>query len=772
MSARDEDDFTIGLDLFVSTFGKRCRFATPLPTHLRAELRNSGYVDALPTVPHGSPFRAHSAEGDRVQQRQREEQAASQANEAIAHEECVASVPNVNEWLARVRQARAQGEAVLADVQALSGRLHSLCEISRAVKAQSDHLSANASSLMVRKAKLEHVQEALQQHIRKFTKVEDLVREAEHPLLSAASARFPLLLQEMEDIMGFLTENHSLRSAKPYAAKLALAQQRALVCLREAVCVTFQQAQASVASSAEYTAVFRNPANIPLLSSTTHPSGQGQLPAGGNAARGTVSQVISTEGADAGGEADKLRALLATLNDTFTKHLDGAPASQRRLVEARCVGVEEDVHLSDILASYRDCRTQLLFPILRDWLDAASLANPAPGSQSKIPLGAYATVVCSFLADVILEEHALYDTIWLREDVSKLWDSLARELGEELYHCFRARLLQTDDLEDLSNVVSALHESAHLHPAAASTSQEYTTLVRRMIQDTQERIVFRVSVHLRTVISNRRVAADEPRAILQVLLPKKRVTSLSSDPSLEDAPATPTTEDGTVIPHHPSLEACFAFLNLLYPAVERPVFGVFADECIHMTLTFLSKLVKSIQQLSAVASIAPLLGSLYHLRHLLLLREAVARFEVTLSSESKNLDLSQLVQRKMEIVQYSREARKDIESDMKAVCENIINALVKDIVRSAKASKELSPLEEAYRLVHEADVLMERFITSSSTRSVLIRPIQARVEDELSGLGEAAAAPTPVASPTEPNPEASISMSEASPLEPPPTPLS
>jgi conserved oligomeric Golgi complex subunit 3 len=731
----EEDDFTLGLDVLVSNFGKRCRFATPLPVHLRSELRSAGYVDVLPS--HASPSRSTASEGDRAQQRQHEERLAAQANEAVAHDECVASVPHVNEWLQRVRNARAQGEAVLADVEALSGRLNSLCEISRAVKAQSDHLSANASSLMVRKAKLEHVQEALQHHIRKFTKVEDLVREAEHPLLSAASARFPLLLQEMEDIMGFLTENHNLKSAKPYAAKLALAQQRALVCLREAVCATFQQAQSTVASSSEYTAVFRTPTNIPLIaSSVTNSSGVAP-------SRSAVSQVISSEGAEAGGEADKLRALLATLNDSFTTHLDGAPASQRRLVEARCVSVEEDVHLSDILASYRDCRTHLLFPILRDWLEsAASSQDSVAGS-----LGGYATLVCSFLADAMVEEQSLYDTIWLRDDICRSWDALARDIGEELYHCFRARLLQTDDLEDLSEVVRALQQSTQLHASATAASSEYATLVKRMVQDTQERIVFRVSVYLRSVIGSRRIGADEPRMILQRLLPKKRTNEDGSDAVVvvADTDNTAVSAGGPddvvdgglttlTAQHHPSLEACFKFLNMLYPAVERPVFSVFADECIHMTLTFLSKLVKSIQQQSHVATIAPLIGSLYHLHHLLLLRETVTRYDVNLSTESKRLDLTQLVQRKMEIIQSSRESRKDIESDMKHVCEDIINSLVKDIVRTVKGltASQQSPVDEAYRLVQEADQLMARFIPSGSTRSVLIRPIQARVDEELS----------------------------------------
>jgi conserved oligomeric Golgi complex subunit 3 len=666
-------------------------------------------MDLAPLSSHASPMRP-AGEAER-QQRQQQDDAklAFHANQVVAHEECISAVPNVSDWLSRVRKARSQGEAILGDVDALSSRLQSLCEISRAVKAQSDHLSANASTLMVRKAKLEHVQEALQQHIRRFTKVEDLVREAEHPLLSATSARFPLLLQEMEDTMLFLTENHNLKSAKPYAAKLALAQQRALVCLRDAVCTTFHSAQGAVVSSADYTAAFRSPTNIPLIATSSSLTAGGA--AGGTLRNATVSQVISSAGAETGGEAEKLRALLATLNDAFTKHLDGAPASQRRLVETRCVGVEEDVHLSDILAAYRDARTQLLFPILHDWLDAA-----ASGGECNT-LASFATTVCSFLSDVFVEEQSLYDTVWLREDICHAWEALARDIGEELYHCFRARLLQTDRLDELSFGVESLQQTVSMHHT--SPSAEYAALIKKMIQDTQERIVFRVSVHLRSVIASRRVSSDEARAILKSLLPQ----------TLSMVPDEEANVDKESVPLHPSLQECMSFLNMLYPAVERTVFGVFADECIHMTLNFFGKLVKQMQQQSQISPNAPLLGSLYHLLHLLMLRETVTRYEVNLKSESKNVDLTFLVQRKMEIVQSSREARKDIETDMKFVCEDIMNTLVKNIV--AAAAPGAAPMEEATRLLYEADMLVSRFIESGSTRSVLMRPIQARVEAAL-----------------------------------------
>lgn len=725
MAASDDGmtTFLQNLDVMVSTFGKRYRFATPMPAHLRSE-------------PGGSPIsivESHAsyttARGPRApdEDKRREKTLAAELSAHAARESCRASVPQVAEWLRKVRYARGEGTTVLSELVVLSDRLQSLCDIAKAVKDQSDHLSANASTLMVRKAKLEHVQEALQANIRKFTKVEDLVREAEHPMLSAASARFPLLLEEMEDTMHFLSEQVQLKSAKAYAAKLALAQQRALLCLRDAVSSSFFNAQAELCSSAAYSAAFRDKANIPLAPLSLSASVNTGVRA---AAAPAIALVLTAEGDGSalseGNECDTLRALLASLNDTFISRLDGAAASQRRLVEARCVAFEEDVHLVDIMASYREARGRVLFPLLRDWLASAEKNLIAEvGSDAALLLSRFAKVVCSFLRDALIEEKVLFEWMWLREDICASWETFAQELGDELYHAFRAQLLQTDTLESLAFGVAALKE-ATTDQEGQDVSQQYVTLVKRMLQDTQERMVFRVSVYLRSVIGGRRIGAGYAASVVKSLLTSclEVLTNGSSPPQL-------VSVDG-------GLENCIHLLKTLYPAVERNVFSVFADEAIHMTLVHLSRLAKlmSAEPVSPLAGgpvDAKLLSDLYHLRHLLLLRETITQFDVSLASEEKSLDLSSLVQRKIEILQSSREAKKNIEEDMKASCESVIQRFsaqcTNGVLAAAPTRAEFA--QHVDQALRQVELVMSCFIESASTRAVLLRPIQALVTQEL-----------------------------------------
>lgn len=731
-----DEEISQSLDLLVSNFGKRCRFFTPVPSHLRSESHFDVAHGPAVMTSTTSPLTRKST--DEARQRAN----IDELHVALARQECQNAVPNLGEWLRRVRHAKSEGQATLVDVKSLSDRLQSLCDVARAVKEQSDHLSSNASSLMVRKARLEQVQETLQQNIRKFTKVEDLVREAEHPLLSAVSARFPVLLEDMEETMQFLSENQNLKSAKPYASRLALAQQRALICLRDAVCNSFHEAANAICASPTFAAAFRDKSNIPLTTPVVMVSQQ-QTAVASSAPIAVCADGINSD------EANTLKALLATLNDNFTKLQDTVAASLRRLVEARCSPIEEDIHLNDIIASYREARQRVLYPVLRDWL-AASEGSSAAGSGDvqQLPLPRFSSTICSFLMDTLEEERFLFETMWLRDDICRTWETFANDIGEELYHSFRSRLLQTDSLEELAGAIHIFEQSKQEASGANRLcTNEYIPLLKKMIQDTQERIVFRTSVYIRTVIGSRKVGANEARDIMQSVMALLQQTGAEQS-SVEVGGSTAPVEHSLV---HPSLKNCFYLLNTLYPAVERNVFGVFAEECIHLTLALLAKIEKNIAEVRlpapppsgvVLASSPKLISRLFHLLHLLLLRETITGFEVNFLSIERDLDLSLLVQRKLEILQSSRESKKDIESEMKRCCEEIIDGVVQEIAVVARRERRVAAVEAAMA-AHET--LLSHFIVSATTRNVLLRPIQAKVRDITAEVAELTVAAPPEA---------------------------
>ncbi|PWU91343.1 hypothetical protein C3747_342g16 [Trypanosoma cruzi] len=182
-------------------------------------------------------------------QKEQEAQAMEEMLRDIAKAESESRVEGLQRWLERAAEGRRMGEQCLSVFNDLSSCLDSMCDVTAAVQEQSNLLSSNASALMVRKTKLEMVQEELERMIKHFTRIEVLTREAENPVLSANSTRYPSMLQEMEEEMQFLSRNPNFLSSKVYATRLALSQQRAFQCLKDAIVESVRSAQSVTVGS-------------------------------------------------------------------------------------------------------------------------------------------------------------------------------------------------------------------------------------------------------------------------------------------------------------------------------------------------------------------------------------------------------------------------------------------------------------------------------------------------------------------------------------------
>eukprot|EP00331_Platyophrya_macrostoma_P002149 CAMPEP_0176427668 /NCGR_PEP_ID=MMETSP0127-20121128/12701_1 /TAXON_ID=938130 /ORGANISM="Platyophrya macrostoma, Strain WH" /LENGTH=127 /DNA_ID=CAMNT_0017809223 /DNA_START=116 /DNA_END=499 /DNA_ORIENTATION=+ len=93
-----------------------------------------------------------------------------------------------------------------------------------------------------------------------------------------------------------------------------------------------------------------------------------------------------------------------------------------------------------------------------------------------------------------------------------------------------------------------------------------------------------------------------------------------------------------------------------------------------------------------------------------------------MTSEESTLDLTQLVQRKIEILQQHREAKKDLEGDMRSACEEIIQSIGQSVVEAIQRSSSGSSQMGAF--MQSADFMLSKFIVHEATRGVLLRPIQ------------------------------------------------
>nr|CCC93757.1 conserved hypothetical protein [Trypanosoma congolense IL3000] len=623
----------------------------------------------------------------------------------VARAECEAGIEGVQQWLHQARKGQEMGEECLAVLRDLNSCLDSMRDVTYAVQEQSNKLSSNASELMVRKARLEMVQQELQRMIKHFSHIDFLVDEVEQHEMSAVSQRFPSILQEMEDEMQFLVQHSQFLSTKAYTAKLVAAHQRAYQCLKDAIIFSIRSAQSSTVNASVYSAAFYGNQQTGQIRQNVSENEANDISTADNS---LVLLLKAVFGGDTAGAHQLMAEILNNIDSVFCAKLNER-ASLRRLMEAHGGGQQpfEETNNNDIFDVYCDARVCVVGPLLKNWLEMiCGFVNRNSDVDSRT-----ATEFVGQLIDLMkiaLEhEKEVFDTVWLREDFgARLFPQIVYEISGEEYHVFRSHILKMDDIEVLAHTIEEIQRVS----AKQYSCAELGGLLTKMIQDTQERLVFRTSVFLRHSITQYKLTQDTVQELLG---------------------------DGGAASNKyiPALTNCVTLLQLLYPSLEFPIFSVFAEEAINGTLLQVQELSKLIGQQSIERSV--LRGNLCQLRHLLHLREELSLIDENIVVVEKAIDLSKIALRRLEIVQSSRESKKDVETEIGLCVERVTQMILSEassplvgVARRAASEIEPATASVRQRLV-ELEGLLDAFINCASVRDVIMRPVKSRVEDLL-----------------------------------------
>lgn len=532
---------------------------------------------------------------------------------------CERMVPALPRWRTRVNKAVQHGDAYEALLRRLGAGADAMLAVTHAVQEQRDNLSQNASRLLMREAKLELVYEELGRVVHHFTHMDDLCHEAGDVTLSARSARFPVLVQELAAEMSFLSCHTDFQSARPYAGKLSVAMQRVTACLKEAVVSSFDDAVSAARGSEAYAQAMQSLNEPRRWCASTERVAEGAALAGDeHATKELTSQQHNTKEEEEGKEmtmpndthrlagpdmpaahmpdvsrmsrsdvvvgasvssdrhsaandastrsqacrVSHFREVLRAVNAGYLAKLREC-ASLRRMVELRegmaytgaeafgeepLTSPDADVQLREILAAYRDTRDALMSPVMQRWLktwqlsagdaemntaeelpsagDGAQLKEAASKSSSSnsnsndtiivLPLSSATAYrlphmtahICELLEVALEEEQSVLDEVWLRADiVTLLLPQLMANTADTLYHLFRAHLVRVDSVVELTSTIETIHRvllrqsSGDATGGATTSTAAGTELWVRMIQDAQERAIFRTSVYLRNRIA-------------------------------------------------------------------------------------------------------------------------------------------------------------------------------------------------------------------------------------------------------------------------------
>ncbi|RXH74860.1 hypothetical protein DVH24_029581 [Malus domestica] len=298
---------------------------------------------------------------------------------------------------------------------------------------------------------------------------------------------------------------------------------------------------------------------------------------------------------------------------------------------------------------------------------------------------------CAYLKQVCQLEHQLFDHFFpsSAEDVSSL-APLIDPLSTYLYDTLRPKLIHETNVDFLCELVDILKVEV-LGEQLSRRSESLAGLrptLERILADVHERLTFRARTHIRDEIANY-FPLDE-----DLDYPAKLERSAA-----DQLETTSADENLVFKTWYPPLEKTISCLSKLYRCLEPEVFTGLAQEVVEVCSVSIQKAGKLITKRSS-----PMDGQLFLLKHLLILREQIAPFDIEFSVTHKELDFSHLLEHLRRILRgqaslsdWSRstslartlsprvlesqiDAKKDLEKSLKTTGEEFIMSVTKLVV--------------------------------------------------------------------------------------------
>ncbi|KAJ1295307.1 hypothetical protein BS78_01G214000 [Paspalum vaginatum] len=298
---------------------------------------------------------------------------------------------------------------------------------------------------------------------------------------------------------------------------------------------------------------------------------------------------------------------------------------------------------------------------------------------------------CAYLMEACQFEHQLFAHFFPSSaaDVSSM-APLMDPLCTHLYDTLRPKLIYEGNIDSLCELVDILKVEV-LGEQLSRRGESVAGLrpiLQRILADVHERLAFCARTHIREEIANFRPSDED----LDYPGKLERSVDTSSSTIVGD------NSDIYVIWYRP-LEKTVSCLSKLYRCLEPSVFTGLAQEAVEVCSTSLLSASKAISKKAA-----PMDGQLFLIKHLLILREQIAPFDIEFSVTHKELDFSHLLDHLRRILRgqvslfdWSRstslartfsprvlenqiDARKELEKSLKATCEEFIMSITKLVV--------------------------------------------------------------------------------------------
>ncbi|CAI8054354.1 Conserved oligomeric Golgi complex subunit 3 [Geodia barretti] len=376
---------------------------------------------------------------------------------------------------------------------------------------------------------------------------------------------------------------------------------------------------------------------------------------------------------------------------------------------------------------------------------------------------------CDFMCRVCQDEYQLYFHFFSVD--SPELKGLLESLCYTLYDVLRPVVIHINHLETLADLCSILKVEM-LEEIVSQKGQElavFGTVVRQLLGDAQQRIVFRAQRYIQTDIRGYSPAPGDLAYPDKLVVAGQVVaTEAGLDPDTTDSDSvfdTSGTESDTgggagrrrkgkrvaaVDMHdmwYPTVRRTLLCLSKLYRCIDKSIFEGIAQEA-------LSECVKSLCSASGtMASKKPSVDAqLFLIKHLLILREQIAAFDVEFAVTEFSLDwtkttaaMYELLKKKSRLfsfgsnnaflefflegvpglLQTQMDSKKEVDVQLKAVCERFISDMTSGLTVPLKdflaKCDVIFQLAEKDRLDPASTLLQQPFAKADEVHQVVVQ---------------------------------------------------
>ncbi|KAF4529520.1 hypothetical protein B566_EDAN015178 [Ephemera danica] len=558
-----------------------------------------------------------------------------------------------------------------------------------------------SEQLMADQRRLATIASSVEERLKPFSELDRLVVQLDSPTLSVASENFALLLKKLDEVTDYVERHPNYKESRTYASRCSSLLARVIALMRSFVVQALQNATQQV---------------LPLLA--------------GVAVNNPSSGVVAIPATD----SQSAFALF------YGKFQASAPRIKAvvTLIEARQDRAEYRSLLEQCHQSYVNQREQLLSPSVRSTV--AELSRAHKGDHC-----ALVRAGCAFLVHVSQDEHQLFSQFF-NQTSAPAFTTYLEGLCSNLYDQLRPFIIHVNHLETLAELCSILRLEMleeHVHNSPESLAA-FGRLAWQLLQDVQERLVFRAHLYLKSDVEQYRPAAGDLAYPEKLEMMESIAQSLQQQQAGDstEQPLQPCSRTGSSPADlhgmwYPTVRRTLACLSRLYRCVDRAIFQGLSQEA-----------------LSACSSID---AELFQVKHLLILREQIAPFQVDFTIKETSLDFSQvksaaagllssrgrmfslgstnsilelLVAGTMpHIKEHLRDSRKEVDLQLKHSCEALIEHATKKLAQSLMAF--LDQVQHFHAAGGSSELLSKQPWAAADAVAEVVNDTQKRIKSQL-----------------------------------------